>query len=87
MALDLEQLNSTRRLLIETELQPIQGKRFQPTGFPDLGAATYQAGEAACLLLESAQSMANHLEGTIWDKGGNQLNEATSGLSYVVVND
>jgi len=24
------------RLLIEVELQPIQGDRFQPTGFPDL---------------------------------------------------
>lgn len=30
----------SHRLLIEAELVPVQGSRFQPTGFPDLGAAT-----------------------------------------------
>lgn len=87
MGLDLKPLDSTRRLLIEADLQPVQGKRFQPTGFPDLGAATYQAGETACLLLESAQSMANRLEETIWDDGSNQPIEDVNGISYVVVND
>ena len=66
--MDLKSLADSRRLLIEANLQPVQGKRFQPTGFPDLGPATYQAGDTACLLLESAQSMANRLENTIWDE-------------------
>jgi CRISPR-associated protein Csb1 len=87
MAIDLAPLQSTRRLLIEAQLVPVQGKRFQPTGFPDLGPATYQAGETACLLLESAQSMANRLEGTIWDEGSEQLIKAAEGLSYIIVHD
>jgi CRISPR-associated protein Csb1 len=87
MAIDLQPLQSARRLLIEADLQPIQGKRFQPTGFPDLGAATYQAGETACLLVESAQSMANRLEETIWDYGNNRVVSDLDGISYVVVND
>ena len=87
MTLDLNALKNTRRLLFEVDLQPIQGQRFQPTGFPDLGPATYQAGGTACLLVESAQSMANRLEETIWDEGSNQPVEAAAGISYVVVND
>lgn len=87
MAIDLKPLQTQRRLLIEADLQPVQGKRFQPTGFPDLGPATYQAGGASCLLVESAQSMANRLEETIWDAGANQPIEAVQGISYVAVND
>ena len=87
MTLDLKALAKTRRLLFEVELRPLQGNRFQPTGFPDLGPATYQAGGTACLLVESAQSMANRLEETIWDEGSNQPIEAAAGISYVVVND
>ena len=87
MTIDLSSLANQRRLLIEADLKPIQGKRFQPTGFPDLGPATYQAGGAACLLVESAQSMANRLEETIWDAGTNQPIEAATGISHVVVND
>ena len=55
------------RLLIEAQLKPIQGSRFQPTGFPDLGAAVFEAKTGQALLVESAQSMANRLEQTIWD--------------------
>ena len=43
MPLDLSSLEGAARLLIEVPLRPIQGSRFQPTGFPDLGAATYTA--------------------------------------------
>lgn len=64
MPLDLKGLEGAPRLLIEATLKPLQGSRFQPTGFPNLGAATYKApGGADMLLVESAQSMANHLEG------------------------
>ena len=61
-------LQNVPRLLIEVDLQPIQGTRFQPTGFPDLGAATYQLHDGTeMLVVESAQSMANRLEAVCWD--------------------
>src|SRR5579875_2910973 len=31
----------TPRILIEAALKPVAGTRIQPTGFPDLGPATY----------------------------------------------
>ena len=39
--MNLTALKDQPRLLLKAALQPIQGTRFQPTGFPDLGAATY----------------------------------------------
>ena len=87
MTLDLTSLDSQNRILLEVPLKPVQGQRFQPTGFPDLGAATYQAGGTACLLVESAQSMANRLESTIWDDANNAPIAVAEGLSYVVVNE
>jgi CRISPR-associated protein Csb1 len=74
------------RLLIEAELQPIQGNRFQPTGFPDLGAATYKRPDGTpMLLVESAQSMANRLETVCWDEAKDEISEPLKGLSYIVV--
>lgn len=74
------------RLLIEAELQPVQGSRFQPTGFPDLGAATYNRPDGtAMLLVESAQSMANRLEEVCWDKANDKINDNLSGLPHIVV--
>jgi CRISPR-associated protein Csb1 len=92
MSIDLSRLANTRRVLLNVPVRPIQGHRFQPTGFPDLGAATYSAPindseSIPCLLVESAQSMANRLELTIWDTGRNELKEAAKGLSYVRVVD
>lgn len=77
---------------IDVRLQPLAGSRFQPTGFPDVGAALFPRpiGEADwqdCLLLESAQSMANHLEDAAWDRGKQQPVEAFTGLPYVRVID
>ena len=77
--------NNIRRLLFNVPVEPIQGTRFQPTGFPDLGAATYQAGNVDCLLVESAQSMANRLELQIWDEGKQELKDAFKGLPYIRV--
>ncbi len=71
------------RLLIEADLKPAQGSRFQPTGFPDLGAAVFETREGTRLLVESAQSMANRLEGTLWDEANGSLR--IPGLSYVKV--
>ena len=71
------------RLLMEASLAPMQGARFQPTGFADIGAATYQLPDGTrMLLVESAQSMANRLEATIIGPGGEVVAEL-EGLSYV----
>jgi CRISPR-associated protein Csb1 len=68
MPLDLQPLDGAPRLLIEAELKPLQGTRFQPTGFPNLGSARYRGPDGAeMLLVESAQSMANRMETVCWD--------------------
>ena len=71
--MNTDALKDQPRLLLKAKLQPVQGSRFQPTGFPDLGAATFDApngdnGSKKMLLVESAQSMANRLEAVCWDE-------------------
>lgn len=73
------------RLLVEASLRPVQGERFQPTGFPDLGAAVFDAPNGRRLLVESAQSMANRLESICWDIGRQDLVPELAGISYVRV--
>jgi CRISPR-associated protein Csb1 len=85
MTLDLTSLDKSTRVLFTIPLKPLQGERFQPTGFPSLGAATYQTKEGAKLLVESAQSMANRLEMTCWDASTNQPVAALAGISHVTV--
>lgn len=85
MTIDLSQLDTTHRLLFAIPLVPLQGHRFQPTGFPGLGAATFQTKEGQCLLVESAQSMANRLELTVWDESNNDIQGPLRGLSHVRV--
>lgn len=79
-------LKDEPRLLMEVELKPLQGTRFQPTGFPDLGAATYTLpdGTEMCLL-ESAQSMANRLEAVCWDEAKDKVVPELEGIPYVLV--
>jgi CRISPR-associated protein Csb1 len=73
------------RLLLEVDLRPAQGTRFQPTGFPDLGAATYRLADGTeMLLVESAQSVANRLEAACLDESG-ALVAPLRGLPYVEV--
>lgn len=80
-----EKLEKVNRLLMEVDLQPVQGERFQPTGFADLGAATYQLPNGTrMLLVESAQSMANRLESTILGPD-NELIPELEGLPYIRV--
>ena len=79
----LKALSSSPRLLMEVDLKPAQGDRFQPTGFADLGAAVYKAPDGTRkLLVESAQSMANRLDGTILGPD-HELAPELKGLSYV----
>lgn len=83
--LDLSPLDKVSRLLMTMPLKPVQGDRFQPTGFPSLGAATYQTKDGPKLLVESAQSMANRLETTCWDATLNKPVAALEGISHVTV--
>lgn len=82
------------RTVLSVRLEPLVGSRFQPTGFPDLGAATFQRPPSgtrtewsSSLLVESAQSMANHLEGTTWDVANADQPAALAGVPYVRVVD
>jgi len=83
--LDLGPLNKVSRLLLTIPLKPLQGDRFQPTGFQSLGAATYQTKNGAKLLVESAQSMANRLEMTCWDSTLNKPIASLDRISHVSV--
>lgn len=85
MTVNVSPLDDAKRLLFEVPLRPLQGQRFQPTGFPNLGAATYQTPDGTSLLLESTQSMANRLELTIWDEVTQDVIEDLRGLSHVRV--
>ena len=82
----LKTLEPVNRLLLTVSLRPVQGDRFQPTGFPSLGAATYQTKDGVKLLVESSQSMANRLEMTSWDHRAKAPVAALKGISHVTVN-
>src|SRR5207249_3063886 len=85
MTIDFAQLHNAPRVLFEIPLAPLQGNRFQPTGFPGLGAATFQTPNGQSILVESAQSMANRLELTCWDEANQDLKTELQGLSHVRV--
>lgn len=83
-------LQETSKLLFVAALRPVQGDRFQPTGFAEIGAAVYTRPDVGTntgtqmLLVESAQSIANRLEKTCLDGDGPHLDPALQGLPYVV---
>lgn len=89
--LDLDAVLNQPRLRLEAALAPAQGARFQPTGFPDLGAATFRRPETGShaemrmVVVESAQSIANRLEAVCWDTLQNDLVPELRGMPYVRV--
>jgi CRISPR-associated protein Csb1 len=86
MSTEFSALQGVSRLLLEAELKPVQGERFQPTGFADLGPARYQLPDGTeMLLVESAQSVANRLEAVCWDEITGQLIPELDELSLIVV--
>jgi len=79
-------------LLAEATLEPVQGSRFQPTGFPSLGAAEFESvddnGQVVdSLLVESSQSMANRLESVCLQGGNSSLADALVGMPFITLND
>ena len=75
---------TNQRTVLEADLAPVAGRRFQPTGFPDLGAAEFDSADGGkSLLVESPQSMANRLEATTWDESRADQVEELAMLPYV----
>lgn len=86
--MNFDALKSEARLLMEVSLRPLQGSRFQPTGFPDLGAADYQLADGTrMLLVESTQSMANRMESVCWDEATGDWVAPLRGMPYIAVVD
>ena len=76
------------RILIRADLAPLQGTRFQPTGFPDIGAATYDLADGTSMLLvESEQSVANRLESVCWNDETGTVVESLKDMPFVQVDD
>ena len=84
MNIDYKVLVNSPRLLMEAELRPLQGQRFQPTGFADLGPGKYTlADNTEMLLVESAQSVANRMELACCQDDKRTLLPQLAGLPYV----
>jgi CRISPR-associated protein Csb1 len=84
--INYDALKDAPRLLLEAKLKPLQGHRFQPTGFPDLGPARYALPDGTeMLLVESAQSVANRMELACWDQAADDLIGELKGLPYIRV--
>lgn len=82
----IDGLDHEPRLVIDAQLEPVAGSTFQPTGFPDLGAATFQRpGGPPSVLVESVQSMTNRLEEIGWDAAAKAPVETVARLPYVRV--
>lgn len=83
----------TTRTNYTLDLAPLAGHRFQPTGFPNLGAAVFdRPGKydtwVKALHVESPQSMANRMEATTWDAPAQRQVAVLDGVPYVeVVNE
>lgn len=74
------------RILIEADLKPIQGNRFQPAGFPDLGAGEYELSNGTySLIVDSPQAVVNHLERYCLDANEEKFVDVLRGLSIVHV--
>lgn len=86
MTINYSALEQSPRLLAEARLRPLQGHRFQPTGFADLGPACYTLPDGTeMLLVESTQSVANRMELACWDQAADDLIAELRGLPYVRV--
>ena len=88
LSVDYGALARVPRLLMEARIKPVQGHRFQPTGFADLGPARYTLPDGTeMLLVESVQSVANRMELACWDAATDDLIDGLNGLPYIRVNN
>ncbi len=82
-------LNGESPLVLTAMLEPIAGDRFQPAGFPEIGHVIYKAprkdgGAENICIVDSAASMANHLE-MVCQRGAHDLDlvEELDGMPYL----
>lgn len=80
----------SKREMYTVSLEAVPSDRFQPTGFPDLGAAKYEKPVSEgqwvdAILVESAQSMANRFEAVGWNERDQEPVETLRGLPWVRV--
>lgn len=76
-------------LILSATLKPVAGDRFQPAGFPEIGHVIYKAPrrdatvEQVCIV-DSAASMANHLE-SVCQRGAHDLDlvDDLNGLPHI----
>jgi CRISPR-associated protein Csb1 len=88
----IDGLEGETRVILKVPLMPTIGSAFQPTGFPDLGAAEFERPSAdgavdRALLVESVQSLANHFEAVGWDHTQHRPVSTLDQLPYVEVRD
>jgi len=76
-------------LVLSATLEPLVGDRFQPAGFPEIGHVIYKAprkngGTENICIVDSAASMANHLE-TVCQRGAHDLDlvDELDGMPYI----
>jgi len=80
---------SLHRVILQAKLVPVTGDRFQPAGFPEIGHVIYKAPRpdrttADVCIVDSAASMANHLEVVCHANSfALELHEDLAGLPYV----
>ncbi len=84
-----EVLKGASPLVLTATLEPIVGDRFQPAGFPEIGHVIYKAprkdgGTENVCIVDSAASMANHLE-SVCQRSAHDLDlvEDLDGLPYL----
>jgi len=77
------------RVILQAMLVPVSGDRFQPSGFPEIGHVIYKAPRpdrttADVCIVDSAASMANHLEAVCHANSfALELHEELRGLPYL----
>jgi CRISPR-associated protein Csb1 len=75
--------------MMYADLAQLDGHRLQVTNFPDLGAAQFKAFRdnqwVNSVVVDSHQSIANHLELAAWDQAADDWIEPLRGLPYVVI--
>jgi len=86
----IDGLDGESRIVLKATYTPTVGSTFQPTGFPDLGPAVFNRPSSngtpeEAVLVESVQSLANHLESTAWDRSEDRPVETLAALPYVEV--
>lgn len=75
-----------QRLLATVELTPLQGRRFQPASYANLGPAVFATPDGGThLQVDGHAAVANWLEAVGWDDADQRPVAALSALPYVAV--